>query len=110
MLLGGSRFAPVQLDASRDLIRVRCPVAKRCIDLRPRESRLLNERRDGIGLACEILEPQRHLPYVWPSKQTCAPAGRTIAKRDEGVFLATCAFLGVTAQSIRERLPGGSSP
>jgi hypothetical protein len=110
MRLSGGRFATVQLDASRDLIRVRGSVAKRGVHLRTREDRIVDERRDGIGLRRQVLHPHDDLPHVGATKQASTPARRAVTEGDERMFVAAGSLLGIATQSIREGLTGGTCP
>ena len=100
MLLGDQGFALVKLDASRNLIGVRGAVAQRRIHQRACERRILDERRQRIGLLGEIIDPHRDLPHIGTTKQPGAPTGRPIAKHDQRMLLTTSAFLGIATQTI----------
>jgi len=108
MRLSGRRFATVQLDTCSDLIRVSGAIAKRGVHLRTSEDRVLNKRRDGIGLRRQILHPHDDLPHVGATKQPRPSAGRAVAKGDERMFVAAGPLLGIATQPIREGLTGGA--
>lgn len=110
MRLSGSRFATVQLDTCRDLIRVSGAIAKRRVHLRTREDRVLDERRDGIGLRREILHPHDDLPYVGATEEPRAPAGWAVAEGDERMFVAAGSLLCIATKPIRESLTSGACP
>ncbi len=107
MLLRGRGFASVKLDASSDLVGICSAVAQRRIGLGARKRRLFDERPHRIWLFGEIVEPHRDLPHIGTAKQAGAPTGWPIAKHDQRMLLTTSPFLGIAAQAIRERLPGG---
>ncbi len=100
MLLDDQAFALVKLDASRNLVGVRGAVAQRSIHQRACERRILDERRQRIGLLGKIIDPHRDLPHVGTTEQTGAPAGRPIAKHDQRMLLTTSALLGIATQAI----------
>lgn len=110
MRISGGRFATVQLDTCRDLIRVSGAVAKRGVHLRTSEDRVLDKRRDGIGLRRQILHPHDDLPHVGAAKQPRTPAGRAVAEGDERMFVAAGSLLGIATKPIREGLTGGARP
>ena len=110
MRLSSCRFATVQLDACSDLVRVSGAVAKRRVHLRTSEDRVLDERRDGIWLARQILHRHDDLPNIRATKQPCPSAGRTIAEGDKRMFVAAGSLLGIATQPIRESLASGACP
>lgn len=110
MRFSGGRFATVQLDTCSDLIRVGGAIAKRGVHLRTSEDRVLDERRNGIGLRRQILQPHDDLPHVGAAEQPCAAAGRAVTEGDERMFVAAGSLLGIATQPIREGLTGGACP
>jgi hypothetical protein len=110
MRLSGGRFATVQLDTCSDLIRVSGSIAKRGVHLRTGEDRILNERRHGIDLRRQILQPHDDLPYVGTAKQPRPPASRAVPERDKRMFVTASALLGITTQPIRKGLTGCTCP
>lgn len=80
MLLDGQGFAPVKLDAGGDLIGVCDAVAQCRVHLGARERCILDERRQGIGLLGEILDPHRDLPDIGTAEQSRPASGRALAR------------------------------
>jgi hypothetical protein len=110
MRLSGGRFATVQLDACSDLIRVSRSITKRGVHLRAGEDGVLYERRDGIRLRRQILDPHDDLPHVGAPKQPRPSAGRAVTESDERMFVAAGALLGIATESIREGLTRSTRP
>jgi hypothetical protein len=110
MRVSGRGFATVQLDACRNLIRVGGSIAKRGVYLRSGESRVCDERRDGISLSLQVLHPHDDLPNVGATKQPRPPSSWAVTEGDERMFVAAGALLGIAAKSIGEGLTGGASP
>ncbi len=110
MLFGSQGFAPVKLDASRDLIGVCDAVAQCSIDLRASQLRIIDQRRLGIGLLGKILNPYCDLPYIGTAEQSRPAPGRAIAEHDQRMLLTAGAFLGIATQTIRKCLTGSARP
>ena len=84
--------------------------SQRRVHLGSSQPRLIDERRDGVGLRRQVLDPHRDLPHVRSAQESGTPTGRTVAKHDQRMLLPTGAFLGVATQPIRQRLPRDTRP
>jgi hypothetical protein len=74
------------------------------------KDRILYERRDGIRLRRQILDPHDDLPHVGAAKQPRPSASRAVTEGDERMFVAAGALLGITTESIRECLTRSTRP
>ncbi len=94
----------MELDTDVDLVWIGGSVPKRCIDLRPRHDRILDERSYRIGFCRQVLDPHRDLPHIGASDQRGAPTGGAVTEGNQGMFIAPDSLIGVPPQAIRQGL------
>jgi hypothetical protein len=94
----------VELDPGLNLVWVRGSVDNDRVDLGPGDDAVCGELVGRIFVCSEVVDPHRYLPYVGPSDQPGASAGRAVAEGDHRVLVASGAFLGVTAETIGQAL------
>lgn len=101
-------MAAVQINPGLDLFRARGPVSERCVDLPAGDGPFAGEGVSGVRNGGEIVNPHGDLPHIRSADQPGTPSGRPVPERDHRMLIPARPFLGVAAQSVRDRLAGGS--